>query len=346
MSKIRKISTAQWMLAGAVGLALFSSAALAASSGYHVARTIMLGGEGGFDYLNIDPSSGYLYITRGSHLMIVDIDGGKVVRDIKGLAGIHGTAFADGKVYVSEGGANKVTVLDGASFAKLSEIPVGMNPDGILYDGFTKRIFTFNGRSSDATAIDTTTGKVVGTVALAGKPEAGSSDGKGTIFVNIETRNEIVAFDARTMAVKAHYALTPCEAPTGQAADLAHNRLFSVCDDGVMAVTDMKTGKLVTTVKIGDGPDAARFDPATGLVFTSNGASGSMTIIHEDTPDKYTVLDDIPTTANARTMELDLKTHRAFVAAPVIRAGMATAENPHPRAMVVPDSFRLLVLSR
>ena len=228
----------------------------------------------------------------------------------------------------------------------MSEIPVGTRPDSILFDPASHRLFTFNGGSKDATAVDTASGKVLGTVALGGKPEAASSDNAGTIFVNIEDKNEIVAFDAKSLAIKAHYVLSNCESPSGQAADVAHNRLYSVCDGGVMAVTDAKTGKVITTVKIGDGPDAARFDPATGMVFSSNGKSGTITVAHEDSPDKYTVLDNVPTAPRARTMELDPKTHRLFVVAAEVKPGIPTTENPHPRATVVPDTFRVLVLGR
>jgi len=321
-------------------------AAQAADSGYHVLKTVMLGGDGGFDYLNLDPASGYLYITRGTHLMVVDVDAGKLVTDIIGLTGIHGTAFAGGKAYISEGGANKVTLVDTKSFAKLGEIAVGMNPDGIMYDAASNRVFTFNGRSNDATAIDAATGKVVGTIALGGKPEAASSDEAGTIFVNVENKNELVAFDAKTLQVKARYPLTGCESPTGQAMDIARSRIFAVCDGGVMAVADAKTGKVVNTVKIGNGPDAARFDTATDLVFASNGQSGTLTIAHEDSPDSYTVLDNIETARGARTMELDPKSHRVFVAGAEYQTAAPTAKNPRPRPTVVPGSFRLIVLGR
>ena len=321
--------------------------ALAAGSGYHVLKSVTLGGDGGFDYLNMDPATGYLWITRGSHLMVVDVDAGKVRKDITGLMGIHGTAFAGGKAYGSEGGANKVSVFDAKSFAKLSEAATGTGPDGILYDEASKRVFAFNGRSGDATAIDTATGKPAGNVALGGKPEAASSDGAGTIFTNVENKNELVAFDAKTLAVKAHYPLTGCDSPSGQAMDVAHSRIFAVCDGGVMTVSDAKSGKVVTTVKIGDGPDAARFDAATGLIFSSNGGSGTMTVVHEDSPDKYTVLDNVETAKGARTMELDPKSHRLFVVSSVMNpAPAATADNPRPRPTVVPGSFRLIVLGR
>ena len=321
------------------------TAAQAATSGYHVIKTVTLGGEGGFDYLNMDPVTGHLFITRGDHVMVVDPDAGKLLADITGLSGVHGTAFVGTRVYISEGGSNKVSVVDGTSLKKLSEIAVGTRPDGIMYDPFSKRLFTFNGSSDDATAIDPVAGKVTGTVALGGKPEAASSDGAGTIYVNIEDKSELIAFDAKTLKVKGHYPLAPCEGPSGQAADVTHGRIFSGCD-GLIAVTDMKTGKVVTTIKIGDGVDANRFDPATGLVFSSNGESGTLTVAHEDSPDKYTVLDNVPTAIGARTMELDPKTHRVFVATVDTKPGIPTADRPRPRRVPVTGTFRLITLSR
>jgi DNA-binding beta-propeller fold protein YncE len=331
------------LLLAAIFCGFAAAPGLAATSGYHILKTVTLGGDGGFDYLNLDPASGHLFITRGDHVMVVDVDAGKLLTDITGLSGVHGTVFVDGKAYISEGGANKVAVVDGKSLQKLSEIAVGTRPDGILYDPFSKRIFTFNGGSNDSTGIDA--GSVAGTVALGGKPEAASSDGAGTIFVNIENKNEVVSFDAKTLTVKSHSPLKPCEGPSGQAADVAHGRIFSGCD-GMIAVTDMKTGKLVTTFPIGDGVDANRFDPATGYIFSSNGESGTLTVAHEDTPDKYTVLDNVPTTKGARTMELDPKTHRVFVVASDTKPGTPTAAQPRPRAVAVPGTFRLIVLGR
>jgi YVTN family beta-propeller protein len=317
-----------------------------AQTPYRVLNSYTLGGEGGWDYLNLDPDSGRLFITRGSHVMVVDPATGKQVGDIGGLQGIHGTAFAGGRAYVSEGGANRIAVIDGKSLSKIAEIAVGTRPDGILYDSVSKRIFIFNGASKDATAVDTSSGKAVGTVALGGKPEAAVSDGAGTIFVNIEDKSELVAFDARTLAVKHHYPLAPCEEPSGMAADLAHGRIFSGCDNKMIAVTDMKTGKVVAQIPIGEGVDANRFDPATGLVFSSNGESGTLTIAHEDSPNKFTVLQDLKTADGARTMELDEKSHRVYVVTADRKPGTPTAERPKPRPVPVPGTFRVMVIGR
>lgn len=317
-----------------------------AQAPYRILNSYVLGGDGGWDYLNLDPESGHLFITRGSHVMVVDPSTGKLLGDITGLQGIHGTAFVAGRAYVSEGGANRVAVIDGKSLAKVAEIPVGTRPDGILYDAFSTRLFTFNSTSKDATAVDPVSGKAVGTIPLGGKPEAAASDGAGTIFVNIEDKSELIAFDTKTLAVKQHYPLAPCEEPSGMAADLAHGRIFSGCDNKMIAVTDMKTGKVVAQFPIGEGVDANRFDPATGLVFSSNGESGTLTIAHEDSPNKFTVLQDLKTADGARTMELDEKSHRVYVVTADRTPGTPTAAQPKPRPVPVPGTFRLLVIGQ
>lgn len=319
--------------------------AVAGPSGYHIVKTVTLGGDGGWDYLNRDPATGNLFITRGTHVMVVDPDG-KVLGDIGDLQGVHGTVFAGGRAYVSEGGANRIAVIDKKSFAKVGEIAVGTRPDGILYEPRTNRIFTFNAGSGDATAVDAATGKVIGTVALGGKPEAAEADKTGTIFVNIEDKSELVAFDAKTLAVRGRYPLAPCESPSGMAADVAHGRIFSGCSNQMISVEDMKTGKVVGQFPIGGGVDANRFDPATRLIFSSNGGSGTLTVAHEDNPGKFTVLEDIKTADGARTMELDPKTHRVFLVTADRTPGTPTAAEPHPRPVPVPGTFRLIILDR
>jgi len=315
-----------------------------AAPAYHVLNTYILGGDGGWDYLNLDPASGKLFITRGTHVMVVDPANGKVVADITGLQGIHGTVFANGRAYVTEGGANRLAVIDTKTFTKIGEIAVGTRPDAALYDPVSKRIFTFNSISKDATAVDVASGKAVGTVPLGGKPEAAASDGAGTIFVNIEDKSELVAFDAATLAVKQHYPLAPCEEPSGIAADVAHGRVFSGCDNKLIAVTDMKTGKVLAQIPIGEGVDANRFDPATGLVFSSNGESGTLTVAHEDNPGKFTVLQNLATAEGARTMELDAKSHRVYLVTADRKPVAPTTDKPHPRPAPVPGTFKLLVV--
>jgi YVTN family beta-propeller protein len=340
------MKTIYCLSAVALGAALLCPVAARSATGYHIVNSFTLGGDGGWDYLNLDPRTGNLFITRGSHVMVINPASGKLVGDITGLQGIHGTAFIGDRAYITEGGANRLAVIDTKSLAKLSEIPVGTRPDGVLYDPVSKRIFTFNGTSKDATAVDAAAGKAVGTVALGGKPEAAISDGAGTIFVNIEDKSELIAFDAATLAVKHRYPLAPCQEPSGIAADLAHGRIFSGCDNKLIAVTDMRTGKVVTQIAIGEGVDANRFDPGTGLVFSSNGESGTLTVAHEDSPDRYTVLQQLPTAVGARTMELDAKTHRVYTVTADRKAGTPTADRPNPRPAPVAGTFRLLVLER
>jgi len=319
-----------------------STAALGGQSGYHLLRTVTLGGSGGWDQINLDPASGNLFITRGTHVMVVDPDTGKLIADIVGLQGIHDTAFTDGRAYITEGGSNKVAVLDTKSFSRLSEISVGRSPDGILYDPASEDVFTFNG-SDDATAVDPASGNVIGTVLLGGKPEAGASDGKGTIFVNIQDKNELVAFDAMSLVVKAHYPLASCESPSGIAADIAHWLIFSGCANGVTVATEMYGGKSVASIPIGRGVDANRYDPGMKLVFSSNGESGTLTIAREVNPLKFRVLENIATAPGARTMEQDPKTQRVFLVTADQRPGTPTSEQPHPRPVPVPGTFRLLI---
>lgn len=330
--------------------ALFAVALLlpagAQAAGYHVVSTYILGGDGGWDYLNLDPATGNMFITRGSHVMVVNPTTGKLLTDITGLEGVHGTAFAGGKAYITEGGANRLAVVDAKNFTRMGTIAVGTRPDAVIFDAFSKRVFTFNATSKDTTAVDVGTGGVAGTVPLGGKPEAAVSDGAGTIFVNIEDKSELVAFDAIKLTVKQRYSLTACESPSGIAADLAHGRIFSGCDNKVIAVTDMKTGKVVSTIPIGEGVDSNRFDPATGLVFSSNGESGTLTVAHEDSPAKFSVLQNLATADGARTMELDARNHRVYVVTADRKPGTPTADRPKPRPVPVAGTFRLIVLGQ
>lgn len=328
------------------GILMLPTVVFAGHPGYRMYNIVKLGGDGGWDYLNLDPESGKLFVTHGTHVMVIDPASGKVVADIQGLQGIHGTAFTNGRAYITEGASNKLAVIDTKTFSKLSEIPVGTRPDEVLYDPATGHIFTFNGGSSDATAVDPISGRVIGTVALGGKPEAAVSDRKGTVFVNVEDKNELVAFDAVSLVVKARYSLAPCESPSGMAADIAHNRIFSGCKNKIVAVTDMKTGKVVTTFPIGEGVDANRFDPSTGLVFSSNGKSGTLTVALEENPDSYMVMQNVLTDSGARTMELDPKTHIAYLVTADLKPGTPTVERPNPRPVPVPGTFRLLIVRR
>jgi DNA-binding beta-propeller fold protein YncE len=315
-------------------------------SGYHLLKKMPVGGEGGWDYLTVDSEARRIYLARGTHVMVVDEDKGTVVGDIPDTKGVHGIALAKdlGKGYTSNGQANTVTVFDIATLKTLSTIKVtGENPDSVLYDAANKRVWTFNGRTANATVIDATSGQVVGTVKLSGKPETPVLDGKGSIFANIEDKNSLVEIDAKSMTVKHEYPLAGCEAPSGIAMDTAKRRVFSGCSDSKkLAVTDADTGKVVAAPEIGEDTDASGFDPGTGLAFASC-REGVLSIIHADSPDKYTNVANVKTEPGARTMALDTKTHHVFVVtADFTPAPAATADNPHPRPQAVPGSFRIL----
>jgi DNA-binding beta-propeller fold protein YncE len=322
--------------------------AQAATPGYHVIHRINAGGEGGWDYVTADPDGNRLFLSRGTHAMVIDLGRDTVVGDIPNTAGIHGVALAPelNRGFTSNGRDSSVTIFDYKTLAPIAVVKIpGRNPDAILYDPATKRVFTFNGGTSNATAIDATNGTVVGTVDLGGKPETAVSDG-GKVYANIEDKSEIAVFDPRTLAVLARWPLAPCEEPSGLAIDRVHQRLFAGCGNKTMAVVDMRTGKVVATPAVGSGVDAAGFDPGTQLAFTSNG-EGTITVVHEDTPDKYTVVETVPTQRGARTMAVNPKTHRLYtVTAEFGPAPAPTADRPRPRPPMIPGTFVVLELDR
>ncbi|MEO6801624.1 MAG: YncE family protein, partial [Granulicella sp.] len=304
-----------------------------------------IGGEGGWDYLLADPTAHLLYVTHGTRVEVIDTKAGKSVGAIADLKGTHGVALdAVGKYgFISGGAGNEVVVFDRKSFAKVQSIPAGMNPDGIVFEPVTKTVWAVNGRSMDATVIDAVGLKAIGTVKLSGKPEFPQADGKGTVFVNIETKNSIARLDAKSMKVTAEWPLTGCESPSGQAIDRAGRKLFSVCDGKVMAVTDADSGKVVKLVPVGTGPDAAGFDAARHLAFSSNG-DGTLTVVDASTPD-YKVLQTVTTQKGARTMAFDSGTGRVYlVAAQMGPAPAATAANPRPRPAALPGTFTVMVV--
>jgi DNA-binding beta-propeller fold protein YncE len=321
---------------------------LLAGANYHVVKTYKLGGEGGWDYLTIDPSSRHLYISRATHVIVVDADSGQPVGDIPDTPGVHGIALAAelGRGFISNGREGTVTVFDLKTLKSLGKVKAGENPDAILYDHATKRVFAFNGRSHDATAIDAAQETVLGTIKLDGKPEFAVSDEKGGVWVNIEDKSELAAIDPQNLQVKSVWPLKPCEEPSGLAIDRKNRRLFSGCDNKMMAIVDADSGQLVSTVPIGDGVDANAFDPETELAFASCG-EGVLTVVHEDSPAKFTVMENVPTQRGARTMALDPKTHQIFsVTANFGPAPAATAENPRPRPAILADSFVVLVVGK
>jgi hypothetical protein len=343
MFKFRRVVTA-------ICLSLAAVTSAAAGPGYHVIKTYKIGGDGGWDYLTIDANARRFYISRGTHVMVIDADSGKSVGDIPDTPGVHGIALAPelGRGFTSNGREGTVSIFDIKTMASAgNKVKVGDNPDAILYDPATKRVFTFNGRSQDSTAIDGASGKVLGTIKLDGKPEFAASDAKGMIFVNIEDKSELVAIDARTMQVKAKWPLAPCEEPSGLSIDRKHRRLFVGCDNKMMAVVDADSGKVLATPAIGDGVDATTFDDETGLAFASCGGDGVLTVVKEESPDKFSVAENVPTQKGARTLALDAKTHNVFVVtANFGPPPAATPDNPHPRRTILPDSFVALVVGK
>lgn len=335
-------------VAGLDGSAQMPAGKAQTSGGYRLLKKIQVGGEGGWDYLFADADTHRLYVSHATKVVVIDTGTDSVVGEIPNTSGVHGIAVADklGRGFTSNGRDNSVTIFDLKTLKKLSDVKTGKNPDAIVYDDATKRVFAFNGASSDATAIDAASGKVAGTIALGGKPEFATADGKGTIYVNIEDKSEVVAFDARKLEVKNRWSIAPGEEASGMAIDEKTRRLFIVCSNQKMIVMNADTGKVVADLPIGKGTDAAGFDPKEKLAFSSNG-EGTLTIVHEDAPDKFSVVGSVTTQRGARTMALDAKTHRIFLATAEFGATPApTAQRPRPRPAIVPDSFVVLVFGK
>jgi DNA-binding beta-propeller fold protein YncE len=333
-------------LLSSLALFIIAAAVAAAGPGYKLVTTYKIGGNGGWDYLIADAPARRLYISRSTHVIVLDLDSGKTVGDIADTQGVHGIALAPeiGRGFTSNGREGTVSVFDLKTLATSNKIKVGQNPDAILYDPATKRVFTFNGRSQDATALDAEKGTVLGTIKLDGKPEFAASDGKGEIFVNIEDKNELTAIDANKLEVKTKWPLAPCESPSGLSMDRKNRRLFVGCDNKMMAVVNADTGKVLATPAIGDGVDATAFDEETGLAFASCG-EGVLTVVREESAGEFTVVQNVPTQAGARTMALDAKTHNVIVVTAKMGPPVPTTpDNPRGRN-ILPDSFAALVLS-
>ena len=314
---------------------------------YHVIDQWKIGGTGGWDYLLADPGAHLLYVTHGPRVEVIDTQTGKSVGAITGMKGTHGVALEPGGQfgYISDGGSNAVVIFDRKTFATVATVPAGTNPDGIAYEPATKTVWAFNGRSKNVTVIDTTSRSVVATINLPGKPEFPQADGKGHVFDNIEDMNMIVELDAKTNKLLASWPLTDCDSPSGLAIDRAHHRLFSVCDGKAMAVVDSESGKQIAKATIGDGPDAAGYDPKDQLAFSSNGGDGTLTVV--DAAHGYKALESLPTSKGGRTMAYDESADRVYVvSAQYGPAPQATAANPRPRPTVLPESFKVNVIGR
>ena len=330
------------------GLFVYTNVSAQNPSGYHLLKKIEVGGEGGWDYLYADSDAHRLYVSHATKVVVVDTETSKIIGEIANINGVHGIAVAEkfGRGYISGGRDNSVTIFDLKTFKTLDTVKVGKNPDCIMYDAESKRVFAFNRGDSSVSAIDAATGKVVGTLDLGGHPEFAQADGKGMIFVNLDNKSEVVAFDAKKLVVKNRWAIAPGEDNSGLAIDTKNHRLFIVCDNKKMVVMNYDNGKIVAELPIGEGTDAAGFDPTTNLAFSSNG-EGNLTIVRQDSKDKYSVVENVVTQRGARTMTVDTKTHNVYLAtAQFGETPAATKENPRPRPAIVPNSFVILVYGK
>ena len=336
------------IVAATLGIAAAApAAAQQPAPNYHVASKVKLGREGGWDYLIVDTVGQRLFISRATHTLVVDARTDSVIGDITDTPGVHGIAlaYALGRGYTSNGRDSSISVFDLKTLAPIARIhTTGVNPDAITYDEHSHRVFAFNGRSQDATAIDAARNTVAGTIPLGGKPEFAVVDGKGSLWVNIEDRSEIVRLDTKTLAVKGRWSLAPCEEPTGLALDRTTRRLFAVCSNKLMAMADADNGKVVATVPIGEGTDGVAFDPATKLAVASNG-EGTLTVVHEDSPITTRVVQTVTTQRGARTIALDPRTHVLYtVTADFGPPPAPTVDRPRPRPTMIPGSFTLIVI--
>ena len=321
----------------------------AQSTGYHIIDSLTLGGEGGWDYLTVDTTTERLYVSRGMRAQIVDLARLSIVGEIPKTPGIHGVALtpALNRGYTSNGRDSSVTIFDLRTLTTLEVLKIdGRNPDAILFDLPSQRLFTFNGGSANATVIDVATDSIVGSIPLSGKPEFAVGDNRRYIYVNIEDRSSIAEIDPRTLKVTRTWSLAPGEEPSGLAIDRDNGRLYSACANRLMVVSDIKAGKVMATVPIGAGVDGAAYDPTSRLAFSSNG-EGTMTVVRETSPGKFTVVDNVVTRRGARTCVLDEKTGRIYtVSAKFGPPPAPTAEQPRPRPAMISGSQTLYVIGR
>jgi YVTN family beta-propeller protein len=284
------------------------------SDDYHLVKKIAIPGTGSWDYLTVDEAARRLYVSHGTQVEVLDVDSGSVVGRIPNTLGVHGIAIASefGRGFVSNGQSSTVTIFDLKTLKPIADVPTGKKPDAIIYDPATSRVFAFNGGSDSATAIDAATGKVAGTVDLGGGPEFAAADGNGFVYDNLEDESLVLKINSRTLKVEQRWPTAPCASPSSMAMDRANRRLFLGCRSKVMAVLNADTGQVITTLPIGDHVDATAFDLETKLIFNSNG-EGTVTVIHQDSPDKYSVVETVKTLPHAKTMALDPKTHKLFL---------------------------------
>ena len=327
-------------------LILASAAAFAAPPTYKVVNKIKVGGGVRWDYAYLDSANHRLYVSHGTQTEVIDTASDKLVGTIPGTNGVHGIAIAGdlGKGFTSDGADNDVTVFDLKTLKVLSKIKTGQNPDSIIYEPVSHRVFTFNGRSKDSTAIDAKTGDVItASIPLGGKPEFAQIDGKGHVYANIEDKNEIIEMDAKNALVAKRYSIAPCDSPSGLAID-PKGRLYSVCENKMMIVSDPAAGKVLATPAIGAGPDGVAFDD--GYAFSANGQDGTITMVGETSPGKFEPVATIQTQRGARTIAADQKAHKLYLPAAEYAAPAESKDGKKGRPAPVPDSFQIVVVGR
>jgi hypothetical protein len=342
------MKTLHFTALAALALLGLASPAHAQTAPYRLLHTIPVGGEGGWDYLYVDPAGERLYVSHGTQTEVIDLKTRKRLGAVTNTPGVHGITVVPsaGRGYITCGRSNACVAFDLKTLKGVETIPTGFKPDAILHDTYSQRVFAFSNAGGKSTVLDAATGRNLGRVELDGDVEEAATDSQGHIFVNIEDKSEVVEFDAKSLAILHRYPLAPGAEPTGLAFDPKNNRLFSACANEKLVVTDSRTGKQVVVLPIGKGADGASFDSTTGNIVTSNG-EGTLTVIHQDSPTKYTVVDTIPTARGARTLAQDPTTHHFFTCtADLGPAPAATADNPRPRPSIVPGTFRVLEFGR
>src|SRR5947208_16158863 len=329
----------------AIILTVATASALAQSSSpYRIAHTYVLGGDGGWDYIVTDPPTHRLFIGRQNRVMVVDEDNGTLLGEVTGIHGAHGTAIAaaTGHGFATSGNDQSVVMFDLKTFKTLGRIPAAEDADAIIYDTVSNRVFTFNGDAHSSTVIEPKAGTLIANIQLGGKPEYGASAGDGKVYANLTDTSEVVEIDAKGATVARRWSTAPCKQPVAMALDTSHHRLFSGCRSGVMAISDYQAGKVVATVPIGTGVDGAAFDRASGDAFASN-ADGTLTVIHQESPDQYHVVENVQTPQGARNMGLDSTNHRLFIVSAKFGPPPAGGRGRGP---VLPGSFTLMVIER
>ncbi|MHB8217762.1 MAG: YncE family protein [Candidatus Sulfotelmatobacter sp.] len=318
----------------------------AAAGGYRLVKEIPVSGDGAWDYLTIDSGARRLYVSHGTQVEVVDLDSEQPVGKVTDLNGVHGIAIAPklGRGFITSGLSSTVTIFDLKTLKHLGEVPAGKSPDGVLYDSISGRVFAFNHHGDNVTVFGASDGKVAGTIELGGEPEFPVNDEKGNVWVNLENKSTLVRIDAQNLQVTGRWPTAPCVEPASMAIDREHKRLFIGCGNQLMAVANPDTGKIITTMPIGVHVDATAFDPKTGLIFNAN--NGSVTIIHQDSADKYSAVETVSTKLKANTLAVDPKTLKVYLPSATVEVPKATPENPHPAVIRAPGTFKILVLGK